>query len=150
MYKALAHANKCMEAEASHETTSCSSETEQTPSETSSKCLEEQATGFEAKAAAVSVGIKLVVKHTFFDVEDTSEDSSSEEEISLPAAFFKTTEEIDGWRRDYRKFRLGHHQGAKGEVRAQDLALDRRTALDLRSCVDMHSVCLGSCAAISA
>jgi len=72
--------------------------------------------GFEARAAAVNAEVKLIVKGTFFEVELEESSSSSDEEIQLPEAFFKTTDEIDGWRRDYRRFRLGHHQGAKGEV----------------------------------
>jgi len=119
LYKAAAHASKCLEAQDDRD---------------------KQAMGFEARAAAVSAELKLVVKHTFFEVD--TEDSSSDDEMPLPAAFFKTTQDIDGWRRDYRRFRLGHHQGAKGEVTANELAVDRMdllSALDLRSCLETRN-----------
>lgn len=99
LYKAAAHASKCLEAPADHKRVSG---------------YDSPIGGFEARAAAVNAQIKLVVKSTFFDVE--LEDASTDDEVQLPSAFFETTPEIDGWRRDYRRFRLGHHQGAKGEL----------------------------------
>jgi len=99
LYKAAAHTTRGLEAPANHKKV-CG--------------YDSPIGGFEARAAAVNAQIKLVVNRTFFDVE--LEDSSSDDDVHLPEAFFETTREIDGWRRDYRRFRLGHHQGAKGEV----------------------------------
>jgi len=117
MYKALAHASKGLEVQAERE---------------------KLAQGFEARAAAVAAEVRVVVKNTFFDV-DVEESETSDEEIALPPAFFKTTREIDAWRRDYRKFRLGHHQGAKGEVTEKNLIVDVAPVFDLRSCVEVQS-----------
>jgi hypothetical protein len=98
MYRAAAHATKCLEIEVVEKE-------------------KQVALDFEATHAAVSVELKLVVKNTFFDY--ASEDVSSEDEqIPLPAAFIETTEETDEWRRNYRRFRLGHHNGSKGELSA--------------------------------
>jgi len=58
---------------------------------------------------------RLVVKHTFIDVDDEDTEQGNEE-ISIPAATFETNTELEGWRRAYRKFRLGSHRGAKGEA----------------------------------
>lgn len=107
-----------------------------------SKLLEEQAdrekmtVGFEERAAAVAAECKLVVKKTFFEVnaDDSSSSSDFESEIHLPSAFFKSTREIDEWRRCYRRFRLGHHQGAKGELTVASLSSCSISALDLKSC----------------
>jgi hypothetical protein len=118
MYKALAHASKGLEEEEEE------------------VGMEKLAMGFEARAAAVASELKLVVKDTFYDVEESS---SSDSEIELPPAFFKTTEEIDGWRRDYRKYRLGHHQGAKGEITEKVLAPDSLAFLDLSTAVVLRS-----------
>jgi len=112
MYKALAHEEKSVE-------------------DRDVKALE----GFEARAATVASQVKLVVNRTFFEVE-SAEESSSEEDVQLPPSFFQTTTEIDTWRRDYRRFRLGHHQGAKGEVTAKDLSffsLPAHSFLEARS-----------------
>jgi hypothetical protein len=67
---------------------------------------------FDERAAAVAAEFKLVVKSTFFDVLE----ETVETDVSLPAPLFQTTPEVDQWRRDYRRFRLGHHHGAKGEI----------------------------------
>jgi len=83
-----------------------------------------QNSGFEDRVDALAGEVKLVVKNTFFDVCISEDSSSDESEVALPATFFKTTSEIDGWRRDYRRFRLGHHQGAKGEVTEKDFSRD--------------------------
>lgn len=93
---------------------------------------DESALAFDARVEEVGKEMKLVVKHTFFDVDDSSEASSEDEGIVLPEAFFKTTEEIDAWRRDYRRFRLGHHSGAKGEVTDKDFGSENLESLDLR------------------
>lgn len=75
---------------------------------------------WDAVAASPSKGFSVVVKHTFIEVE-VEDDFDGEIVLSqkvtlLPAAsFFKTTAEFDQWRLAYRKFRLGHHRGAKGE-----------------------------------
>jgi len=106
LYKAAAHVTKCLEGPADHTRVSGYD----SPSSQSSY----GSASFEARAAAVNAQVKLVVKSTFFDVE--LEDASSDDDVQLPSAFFETTAEIDGWRRDYRRFRLGHHQGAKGEL----------------------------------
>jgi hypothetical protein len=100
LYKAAANATKCLAAPADHKKV-CG--------------YDSPIGGFEARAAAVNAEFKLVVNRTFFDIE-LEDTSSSDDEVQLPEAFFKTTREIDGWRRDYRRFRLGHHQGAKGEM----------------------------------
>jgi len=95
---------------------------------------EKVALGFEARAESVAAEVKLVVKNTFFDV-DISEDSDSDESeasLTLPSAFFNTTLEIDGWRRDYRRFRLGHAQGARGEVTEKEFIREALSGLDLR------------------
>jgi hypothetical protein len=69
---------------------------------------------FDGRAAAVSAEVKLVVNRTFFDV--CEEDEMSDDNVApLPAPFFETTREIDQYRREYRRFRLGYHQGAKCE-----------------------------------
>lgn len=97
MYRALAHASKCLEIEVVEKE-------------------KQAALEFEAThRAEPRVEHNLVVKNTFFDY--ACEDLSSEDDqISLPAAFIETTEETDEWRRNYRRFRLGYHNGAKGEV----------------------------------
>jgi hypothetical protein len=87
---------------------------------------------FEERAAAVASEVKLVVKSTFFDVSE-DEASSSENDVPLPASFRPTTREIDQWRRDYRRFRLGHHQGAKGEVSKLPATENALPWLDLRT-----------------
>jgi len=124
MYRAEAHASKSLQEEEAQ----------------ASKCLEEerekQAIGFEARAAEVATHVKLVVRNGFYDV-DSSEDMSSDDDFPLPSTFFKSTGEIDEWRRDYRRFRLGHHQGAKGEVTTKDFALENLAGLDLWSSVEM-------------
>jgi len=98
------------------------------------------ALGFEARAAAVSAEVKLVVDNNgFFDVE-FEDSSSSDEDIALPPAIFRTTTEIDGWRRDYRRFRLGDHRGAKGEVTANNLDAYDLSGLSLRSGIDMPAL----------
>lgn len=107
MYRAAAHENKCLE-----------------------EMQKTQSTVFDAHAAAVAKEVKLVVRHTFFDV-DSSEESSEEEVIQLPAAIFNSTGEFDEWRRDYRKFRLGHHQGAKGELSPKNFAMEFRCSKNL-------------------
>lgn len=115
-YKALAHASayQVLDTQASSETTECQ--------ESSQECLLENPTiHFEARAAAVAAEVKLVVKGTFLEVELSDDASSDDNDISLPEAFFKTNAQIDGWRRDYRRFRLGHHQGAQGEVTSHSL-----------------------------
>jgi len=104
------------------------------------------ALGFEARAAAVSVEVKLVVDNNgFFDVE-FEDSSSSDEDIALPPAIFRSTTDIDMWRRDYRRFRLGDHRGAKGEVTAHVTAnnLDAYdlSGLSLRSGIDMAALSL--------
>lgn len=116
LYKALAHAGK--------------------GSDTVEAQRENRSSDFDARAAAVASELKLVVKRTFFDV-DTEDLSSSEDEIPLPPAFIKTTVEIDEWRRDYRRFRLGHRQGAKGEITDIQVSEESLTllGLDLRRCV---------------
>lgn len=145
MYKALAHAAKLENDCAASQSDETRSTTDESVSD-----KDKQALDFEARAAAVTAELKLVVKHTFFDVCIDSEDSSSDDEISLPPAFFKTTKAIDGWRRDYRRFRLGHHQGAKGEVeKVLDLDAELNlAALDLR-CTSFP-VQSGPCAAQAA
>lgn len=76
------------------------------------KALRRLEAGFEERAATLAAQVKLVVRKTFF--EFLEEDSESQ--VLLPVAFVETTKEIDQWRRDYRRFRMGHHQGAKGEI----------------------------------
>jgi hypothetical protein len=76
----------------------------------------EQSSKFEMLAAAVAAELPLVVRSTFIDVDEPSESLS--EQVLLPASFFKSTSEIDAWRRDYRRFRMGSHRGAKGEITA--------------------------------
>jgi hypothetical protein len=68
------------------------------------------------RLVAVVAELPLVVKRTFYEIEEPA--ASPREDIVLPAAFFKSTEEIDDWRRDYRRFRMGHHQGANLEITA--------------------------------
>jgi len=107
---------------------------------------EKLALGFEARAAAVSVEVKLVVDNNgFFDVE-FEDSSSSDEDIALPPAIFRSTTDIDMWRRDYRRFRLGDHRGAKGEVTSNKLSnnLDAYdlSGLSLRSGIDMPALSL--------
>jgi len=91
------------------------------------------ALGFEGRVDDLATQVKLVVKNTFFDVAISEDSDSDDSESSLPMAFFKTNSEIDCWRRDYRRFRLGHHQGAKGEVTEKDFERDALSALDLRA-----------------
>lgn len=97
------------------------------------KALRKLETGFDERYAAVATELKLVVKSTFYDVSDQANEVT-ESEVPLPAPFFPTTKEFDQWRREYRRFRLGHHHGAKGEVTSElfhaDCALQW---LDLRS-----------------
>lgn len=76
------------------------------------------AQSFEAHAAAVAAEVRLVVKKTFFEVDSEDSASSDGGDIELPPALFETTREVDEWRRGYRRFRLGHHQGARGELAA--------------------------------
>jgi len=100
------------------------------------------ALGFEARAAAVSVEVKLVVDNNgFFDVE-FEDSSSSDEDIALPPAIFRSTTDIDMWRRDYRRFRLGDHRGAKGEVTSNNLDAYDLSGLSLRSGIDMPALSL--------
>jgi hypothetical protein len=72
----------------------------------------------------VHAGMKVSVKHTFIDVSFDEEESdeeggstSSRDALNddMPLAQFETTAEFEEFRRAYRRFRLGHHQGAKGE-----------------------------------
>lgn len=105
---------------------------------------EQQATCFEARAAALAAEVRLVVRKTFFEVDSEDSSSSADSEIDLPPALFSTTPEVNEWRRDYRRFRLGHHQGAKGEVTAFDRNVP---ALCLRMDMDLLSK---PCAAIPA
>lgn len=107
LYRAQAHELKCIEA-----------------------ARERQEEEFAERQAALAAEMKLVVKNTFYDVDDSEEDCSQEVEIHLPPAIFNSTGEIDEWRKDYRRFRLGHHHGAKGEVN-QELLMDSLAALDL-------------------
>jgi len=104
------------------------------------KSLEEEpqkeATGYEARAVEVSAQVKLVVRNCVYYVM-SSEEVASYDDVPLPSTFFTSTEEIDQWRRDYRKFRLGHHQGAKGEVTTKDFALENLAGLDLSSSLEM-------------
>jgi hypothetical protein len=83
---------------------------------------------FEERVAAVTAEFKLVVKGTFIEVLE--EDVASE--VPLPVPFFHTTLEIDQWRKDYRRFRLGYHRGAKGEVMSKTSHAESQQ-LDLRS-----------------
>lgn len=76
------------------------------------KALKRLESGFEERFAAVAAELKIVVKSTFVDVLE----KDAESEVLLPAPFFKTTREIDQWRGDYRRFRQGHHRGARGEI----------------------------------
>ena len=75
---------------------------------------------------------RVVVKHTFIDVEDevSEEDQDSRWEIPLTPPLDPGTDnaEFDEWRRAYRRFRLGHHQGAKGEATPEKM--HTRQALD--------------------
>mmetsp|Transcript_58687 Transcript_58687/g.102723 ORF Transcript_58687/g.102723 Transcript_58687/m.102723 type:complete len:222 (-) Transcript_58687:89-754(-) len=91
------------------------------------KALKRLEAGFEERAATVAAELKLVVRGTFFDVLEEDVES----QVPLPVPFFETTKEIDQWRRDYRRFRMGHHQGAKGEITSliEDHGLHR---MDLR------------------
>mmetsp|Transcript_160019 Transcript_160019/g.282130 ORF Transcript_160019/g.282130 Transcript_160019/m.282130 type:complete len:226 (-) Transcript_160019:185-862(-) len=88
------------------------------------KALKRLESGFEERAAAVATELKLVVKSTFVDVLD--DDAKIEVEVPLPAPLFETTKEIDQFRRDYRRFRMGHHQGARGEIESLTQMLDLR------------------------
>jgi len=139
-FKALEVTNKTLEEEA--QTSGMQDDMSSVCSRTSSSCSthasskDTQVSDFQARAEAVATERKLVLKNTFFDVEESAESSFEEEAIVLPEAFFKTTIEIDDWRRDYRRFRLGHHQGAKGEVNQKDFSMDTLSGLDLRGCVD--------------
>jgi len=101
LYRAAAHEDKCSQTETERE--------------------KQARLGFEARSAAVAAEFNVVVKHTFIDVDDSEDLSSDEDQMPLPPTFFESSGEIDGWRRDYRRFRLGHHHGAKGEVTANDL-----------------------------
>jgi len=114
LYKAAAHVSRCLESE-----------------------RDRLALAFEARTQRVAEVMRLVVNQTFVDV--VAEDSD-EDEILLPEAFFASTPEIDSWRRDYRRFRLGQHQGAKGEVTEKDLILQvgSLSGLDLRN-LDVRS-----------
>jgi len=127
MYRAAAHASKSLEVD------DCEFE--------AISISDQQALDFEARSAEVTSNLamsnlKIVVKNTFFDVEESTEDWSSDDDRSnydLPEAIFSSTDEIDEWRRDYRRFRLGHHHGAKGEVTAKNLAIASLAHLDLRT-----------------
>mmetsp|Transcript_92116 Transcript_92116/g.168998 ORF Transcript_92116/g.168998 Transcript_92116/m.168998 type:complete len:151 (-) Transcript_92116:191-643(-) len=83
------------------------------------KALKRLESGFEERAAAVATELKLVVKSTFVDVLD--DDAKIEVEVPLPAPLFETTKEIDQFRRDYRRFRMGHHHGAKADITSKAL-----------------------------
>jgi hypothetical protein len=80
----------------------------------------EKSRKFEVLAAVVAAESPLVVRRTFVDVDEPTD--SFNEDVNLPTSFFKSTKEIDEWRRDYRKFRMGHHQGAKGEITSLTLS----------------------------
>jgi len=126
MYRAVAHESKCLEAEAEHE-------------QAAIRAHAVGYSGFEARAAAVAAEFKLVVKHTFFDVDESEDLSSEDDRLPLPPTFFKSTGEIDEWRRDYRRFRLGHHHGAKGEVTTNDFCTGSMAGLDLATSLETRS-----------
>lgn len=103
--------------------------------------------GFDAKFAAVAAEVKLVVKKTFFEVDVEDSDSSESSMLELPPALFNSTPEVDEWRRAYRRFRLGYHQGATGEFSVANMGLPN---LDLRICQEPRSrwhVSMPACAA---
>eukprot|EP00928_Gymnodinium_smaydae_P011918 TRINITY_DN14356_c0_g3_i2.p1 TRINITY_DN14356_c0_g3~~TRINITY_DN14356_c0_g3_i2.p1 ORF type:complete len:318 (-),score=72.53 TRINITY_DN14356_c0_g3_i2:208-1119(-) len=62
---------------------------------------------------------KVTVKHTFIDIEDldTDDDASPKEQaLPAPTASLGLGADFDEYRRAYRRFRLGHHRGARGEA----------------------------------
>eukprot|EP00928_Gymnodinium_smaydae_P015902 TRINITY_DN15912_c0_g2_i1.p1 TRINITY_DN15912_c0_g2~~TRINITY_DN15912_c0_g2_i1.p1 ORF type:complete len:297 (+),score=54.67 TRINITY_DN15912_c0_g2_i1:50-940(+) len=72
-------------------------------------------------AAFQALVSKVTVKHTFIDIADLDtdyDDDSSPRQQPLPAsdAFLGLGADFDEYRRAYRRFRLGHHKGARGEV----------------------------------
>mmetsp|Transcript_62245 Transcript_62245/g.108852 ORF Transcript_62245/g.108852 Transcript_62245/m.108852 type:complete len:225 (+) Transcript_62245:80-754(+) len=87
------------------------------------KALRRWESGFEERAAAVASELKLIVKSTFVHV---LKKENTEKEVPLPDPFLQTTKEIDQYRREYRRFRMGHHQGARGEIESLTQMLDLR------------------------
>jgi hypothetical protein len=79
----------------------------------------------ELPAHAVS-RTRVVVKRTFIDVEEcevSNEEQDHRWEIPLTPPLNPGTDnaEFNEWRRAYRRFRLGHHKGAKGEVTPENM-----------------------------
>mmetsp|Transcript_139905 Transcript_139905/g.254481 ORF Transcript_139905/g.254481 Transcript_139905/m.254481 type:complete len:150 (-) Transcript_139905:212-661(-) len=82
------------------------------------KALRRWESGFEERAAAVASELKLIVKSTFVHV---LKKETTEKEVPLPDPFLQTTKEIDQYRREYRRFRMGHHHGAKADITSKAL-----------------------------
>mmetsp|Transcript_10550 Transcript_10550/g.19422 ORF Transcript_10550/g.19422 Transcript_10550/m.19422 type:complete len:150 (+) Transcript_10550:62-511(+) len=82
------------------------------------KALRRWESGFEERAAAVASELKLIVKSTFVHV---LKKENTEKEVPLPDPFLQTTKEIDQYRREYRRFRMGHHHGAKADITSKAL-----------------------------
>lgn len=114
LFKTLAREQKAFEEDA-HASQDDSGST----CSTAASSQDVQALEFQVRLEAAAADIKLVIKNTSYDVEEAVE--SDEDEIVLPPALFKTTSEIDDWRRQYRKFRLGYFRRAKGEVAAHNI-----------------------------
>jgi len=67
---------------------------------------------------------RIVVKRTFIDVElgeSSDEDLGIESPLTSPLDPRNDNAEFDEWRRAYRRFRLGHHKGAKGEATPENM-----------------------------
>lgn len=82
-----------------------------------------------ARLALGAQVVRLCVRNTFFDVpDDTSSSDEDDVELlragSLPAPMFATSESFEEFRRSYRRFRLGGHDGAKGEASAPKSSCD--------------------------